>query len=123
MTCGEIFNSVRERGGWRSCLMPPKFAGSNDGPDWMGSGTAGDSTLMKMRFTIDGSWELEDSLEGICGRVRCEVRDQIPRRDLMAIILGGGYGRGEGGVFRSEVGEQPYNDLDFYIFLRGNRIW
>jgi hypothetical protein len=78
---------------------------------------------MKTRFTIDGSRELEHSLERICGRVRCEVRDQIPRRDLLAIILGGGYGRGEGGVFRSEVGEQPYNDLDFYIFLRGNQIW
>src|SRR5208282_1247428 len=111
---------VREGCGWANCLMSPTFAGNNDGPNWTDPGTAGDFTVMRMRFTIDGSLELEDSLEHICGRVRCEVRDQIPRGDLLAIILGGGYGRGEGGVFRSEIGEHPYNDLDFYIFLRGN---
>jgi hypothetical protein len=38
------------------------------------------------------------------------------------LLLGGGYGRGEGGVLRTEAGERPYNDLDFYVFLRGNRF-
>ena len=38
--------------------------------------------------------------------------------------LGGGYGRGEGGVLRSpESGEdQPYNDLEFYVFTRGSAL-
>jgi hypothetical protein len=36
------------------------------------------------------------------------------------LLLGGGYGRGEGGVLQSDTGEQPYNDLEFYIFVRGN---
>jgi hypothetical protein len=77
---------------------------------------------MRTRFTIDGSGELEDCLERICGQVRCEVTTQISRKDLAAIVLGGGYGRGEGGVLKTDAGEQPYNDLEFYIFLRGNRL-
>jgi hypothetical protein len=78
---------------------------------------------MKTRFTIDGSCELEDRLERICGKIACKVTELIPRRKLVAIVLGGGYGRGEGGVLRTEAGDQPYNDLEFYLFLRGNRLW
>jgi len=77
---------------------------------------------MRTRFTIDGSGELEERLEQICGQVRCGAMAQIPRKDLAAIVLGGGYGRGEGGVLRTEAGDQPYNDMEFYVFLRGNRL-
>jgi hypothetical protein len=77
---------------------------------------------MRTRFTIDGSGELEDRLEHLCGQVRCEAMTQMSREDLAAIVLGGGYGRGEGGVLRTEAGDQPYNDLEFYVFLRGNRL-
>jgi hypothetical protein len=78
---------------------------------------------MSTRFTIDGSQELEDRLDGICGLVRDEATAQVPPKDLAAIVLGGGYGRGQGGVLRTEAGDQPYNDLEFYVFLRGNRLW
>jgi len=78
---------------------------------------------MSTRFTIDGSRELEDSLERICGMVRGAATELIPRQKLAAIVLGGGYGRGEGGVLRTADGDQPYNDLEFYVFLRGNRLW
>jgi hypothetical protein len=37
------------------------------------------------------------------------------------LLLGGGYGRGEGGVLQTLDGERPYNDLEFYVFVRGNR--
>jgi hypothetical protein len=37
------------------------------------------------------------------------------------LLLGGGYGRGEGGVLQTIDGERPYNDLEFYVFVRGNR--
>jgi hypothetical protein len=78
---------------------------------------------MKTRFTIDGSLGLEDYLERLCGKVKCRVTDLIPRQKLAAIVLGGGYGRGEGGVLKTETGDQPYNDLEFYVFLRGQRLW
>lgn len=35
-------------------------------------------------------------------------------------MLGGGYGRGQGGVLKTEAGDRPYNDLEFYVFVRGN---
>ena len=77
---------------------------------------------MEKRFTIDGSEQLEDGLKQICVQVRREVRVETERNDLEAIVLGGGYGRGEGGVLRTEAGDQPYNDLEFYVFLRGHRL-
>ncbi|HEY3853994.1 MAG TPA: hypothetical protein VGO67_06345 [Verrucomicrobiae bacterium] len=74
-------------------------------------------------FTIDGTAELEASLHGICETVRREVSTIVPQKKLAAIVLGGGYGRGEGGVLKTEAGDAPYNDLEFYIFLKGNRLW
>jgi len=38
------------------------------------------------------------------------------------LVLGGGYGRGEGGVLRTGARELPYNDLEFYVFVDGP-IW
>ena len=35
------------------------------------------------------------------------------------MVLGGGYGRGEGGVLRTPKGERLYNDLDFFVFADG----
>jgi hypothetical protein len=37
-------------------------------------------------------------------------------------LLAGGYGRGEGGVLREISGDRPYNDLEFYVFVRGNAV-
>ena len=73
------------------------------------------------RFTIDGSRELEQHLAHTCGKIAAGIRGLIPRRKLDAVLLGGGYGRGEGGVLTTATGERPYNDLEFYVCLRGNR--
>ena len=78
---------------------------------------------MTKRFTIDGSSELEQRLQRACQRVCDGVRAVLPRRNLAAIVLGGGYGRGEGGVWKTDAGDRPYNDLEFYVFTRGNRHW
>jgi hypothetical protein len=76
---------------------------------------------MSKRFTIDGSPELERHLESLCELVRIEVLKAIPPRKLQALVLGGGYGRGEGGVLQTDNGDQPYNDLEFYMFLEAVR--
>lgn len=73
------------------------------------------------RFTVDGDEELELHLERACQRVLSGVRGLIPPDRLEAVLLGGGYGRGEGGVLREGGGHRPYNDLEFYIFVQGNR--
>lgn len=73
------------------------------------------------RFTLDGSDELEAHLTRTCAKIAAGLRGLIPERKLEAVLLGGGYGRGEGGVLRTPAGDRPYNDLEFYVGLRGNR--
>jgi hypothetical protein len=77
---------------------------------------------MKNRFTIDGSDALEHRLDSLCCEVGQAVSRVIPASKLVALLLGGGYGRGEGGVLKTDSGDQPYNDLEFYVFLPGNRM-
>jgi hypothetical protein len=73
------------------------------------------------RFTVDGSAELEAHLVRTCAKIAAGLRGLLPARQLEAVLLGGGYGRGEGGVLRTPEGDKPYNDLEFYVCLRGNR--
>jgi hypothetical protein len=63
------------------------------------------------RFTLDGDEALERHLAHTCARVLSGIRGLIPPRRLEAVLLGGGYGRGEGGVLRGPGGDRPYNDL------------
>ena len=77
---------------------------------------------MSRRFTIDGDAALEQSLGKLCERVCNEVQALVPRGKIECLLLGGGYGRGEGGVLRTTDGDKPYNDLEFYICLHGNPI-
>ncbi len=74
------------------------------------------------RFTLHGSPALERHLASTCARVGAAVGACIPPLKLEAILLGGGYGRGEGGVLQTPTGDQPYNDLEFYVLARGN-VW
>lgn len=73
------------------------------------------------RFTLDGDDALERHLELTCARVLSGLRGSIPASRLEAVLLGGGYGRGEGGVWRDAAGDRPYNDLEFYVAIEGNR--
>ena len=74
-----------------------------------------------VRFTLDGDDALERHLEGTCAGVLSGLRGLIPADKLEAVLLGGGYGRGEGGVLRGPAGDRPYNDLEFYVAIKGNR--
>ncbi|MFY9926286.1 MAG: hypothetical protein WAK51_17545 [Opitutaceae bacterium] len=75
----------------------------------------------KRRFTLDGDDALELHLERTCARIVSGIRGLVPRHKLEAVMLGGGYGRGEGGVLRDVRGDRPYNDLECYVVLKGNR--
>jgi hypothetical protein len=78
---------------------------------------------MTQRFTVDGSAELEQRIEQWSEAFAHDVRQMIPANLLQAIVLGGGYGRGEGGVLKTPTGESAYNDLEFYIFVHGPLLW
>jgi hypothetical protein len=77
--------------------------------------------IVEPRFTLDGSAELEQHLALTCSKIAAGLRGLLPARKLEAVLLGGGYGRGEGGVLQTAAGTRPYNDLEFYVCLRGNR--
>lgn len=74
------------------------------------------------RFTLDGDGGLEEHLRRTCEQVRAGVEALVPAHRLEGILLGGGYGRGEGGVLRAAGGDRPYNDLEFYVLLRGRTV-
>jgi hypothetical protein len=73
------------------------------------------------RFTVDGSNALEEMLAQTCRKAAQSVRRAIPENLLLGVVLGGGYGRGEGGVLRLEGRDYPYNDIEYYVFLASGR--
>lgn len=77
---------------------------------------------MNARYTIDGGKHLESLLDTICEESKHALSQLIPEDSLLGIALGGGYGRGEGGVFRESKVGLPYNDVEFFVFVRGNRF-
>ena len=76
------------------------------------------STASK-RMTRDGSEALEQRLAQTCAEIRSEVQRIVPQGKLQALLLGGGYGRGEGGVLATANGDEPYNDLEFFLLIQG----
>ena len=57
---------------------------------------------------------LDRSLAGIAADIGA-----LKLPGLRAVVLGGGYGRGEGGVLHTAAGDGLYNDLDFFVFASG----
>ena len=80
----------------------------------------GNMTIATKRFTLDGSAALEKRLAILCEAAARGVQFLVPADKLEALVLGGGYGRGQGGVLRDGTGEHAYNDLEFYVFIRGD---
>ena len=64
------------------------------------------------------SAELDALLDSACQSMGAEI-DGLRLPKLAAVVLGGGYGRGEGGVCRTPQGDRPYNDLDLFVFSDG----
>lgn len=82
------------------------------------SGTPG----TPQRFTVDGDDRLERRLQRLCREVADGVRKLVPAASLQGVLLAGGYGRGEGGVLITPEGDRPYNDMEFYVFVRGSTL-
>lgn len=59
---------------------------------------------------------LDGTLRALTAEVKACLGDA-----LTALVLGGGYGRGEGGIVRRDGAEAPYNDLDLTLVVRERR--
>jgi hypothetical protein len=73
----------------------------------------------KSKYTIKGNAAFDKVLDAHLEHIAETVKNSAFSKDVAAIMLGGGYGRGEGGVFKSASGKMKlYNDLDFFVVTR-----
>ena len=70
------------------------------------------------QFTVRGSARVEAQLTGLVSAVTETIRSKLPDSSLVALVLIGGYGRGEGGVEVVNGLERPHNNLDFLLITR-----
>ena len=70
---------------------------------------------MNNKYTVYGDAEFDKKIDADMEQIRKAVLKVVPEEDLSALILGGGYGRGEGGVFLQNGTMELYNDYDFFV--------
>jgi hypothetical protein len=68
-------------------------------------------------YSQDGSAAFNAGLHGTLLRI-ADMVELALGNNLLALVLGGGYGRGEGGVVEKDGTELPYNDLDFVLVVK-----
>lgn len=71
-------------------------------------------------YTVAGSTGFHRWLARRFDDLAADVRSALGDR-LLALVLGGGYGRGEGAVVRAGGRERPYNDLDLVVVVKSTR--
>src|SRR4051812_7021926 len=71
-------------------------------------------------FSFERSDDLENYLTLICAMVANGIQSIVPSAELEGVMLGGGYGRGEGGLLKTDEGDRPYNDMEFYVLISGH---
>lgn len=67
------------------------------------------------KYTVYGSPDLDNKIDTILLKISEKFSALDISSDIHSLILGGGYGRGEGGVLRIDEEETLYNDLDFFV--------
>ncbi len=71
-------------------------------------------------YAINGSETFNRELDETLQSLAADVADALGET-LVALILGGGYGRGEGAVYLDFEGPKPYNDLDLFLVVKDSR--
>jgi hypothetical protein len=78
-----------------------------------------DPGVLEKRYFPGDEPYLAARLDGFLGMLRDELAACPFAGAVRALMLAGGYGRGEGGIYREHDGSkaQLYNDLEFYLVL------
>ena len=71
---------------------------------------------MNGRYTVIPSPELDALLDSALADIARDIETIRTGGRLVSVVLGGGYGRGEGGVLHTGSGDKLYNDLDLFVF-------
>jgi hypothetical protein len=69
------------------------------------------------RFTLYGGDAVERKIGALVVEAGKAIEDMLPPESIRALVLIGGYGRGEGGVESQGEEETPHNNLDFLLIL------
>lgn len=67
------------------------------------------------RYTVRGSDDLEKAVAAWMDQAAERLRSVLRPEEFRAVILIGGYGRGEGGVEIVDGRERPHNNFDFLV--------
>jgi len=73
------------------------------------------------RFTHSGGPALEQTITKIVAQVGETARRTLSSAEMTALLVLGGYGRGEGGVDRSSGEERLHNNIDFLVVSPDDR--
>jgi hypothetical protein len=113
-----------ERGLWTAAAQAPAFRLAQMAGRWQGFREGirvrvprKPASTLPCSFASHASEVFNARLGAVLDRLSAEVAREVGP-GLVAVILGGGYGRGEGGVVVEDGNEKPYNDLDLTLVVR-----
>jgi len=69
-------------------------------------------------FTFSGDHRAEMVVANMLRRISETISNVIKPEDLTALVLLGGYGKGEGGIVHSNGQPHPHNNFDFLLVLK-----
>lgn len=75
------------------------------------------------RFTLRGGEEVEACIRALVQDVARAAEQVLTPSEYRALVLLGGYGRGEGGVETRDGLERPHNNLDFMLITHNVPAW
>ena len=70
------------------------------------------------KFTVRGTAKVEVLITEMIERIASAFEDNLQNIDYEALIMLGGYGRGEGGVVIENGIEKPHNNFDFILISK-----
>jgi hypothetical protein len=76
------------------------------------------STKKWGKFTVRGTEKVEELITSMVLKVANTVEKKLEGNEYEALILIGGYGRGEGGVVVVDGEERPHNNFDFVLIVK-----
>lgn len=80
---------------------------------------AQDKNEVKARYTLLGNERIESKIDSMMQDIVSDALKSVSSENMKAIVLMGGYGRGEGGVYEYGGDVFPYNDFDFFVVFTG----